>query len=503
MMRKEALASMDDRRFWRVLACVVLVGLAMRLFGADQHAFTTDESYELGHLSVNVLDVAADPDGFPPTFRWLLSCWVQVFGESTSRVLPILFGSGVVALAGVLGRRLARNEVGIACAIMSALSAHQIDFSQQCRSYSIYLFAVGLGMLAGWRLMERESVSRWIAFLGACFFALGTHYYSAFFITLMWLAVFVASEGRARWRWGMWAAVYVLICIPWVWCLRIDLTKPVPPEVFNAFDLTGLAYTFLTLCQGWTIGPSSIELIELPKWQGILAVAPWSLISLGCSAWLAWSARKAYGWRNWSWLVVFVIAMPVVSGVLSYAMHVNFVARYVAWIAVPYALLVGAGMQFREKSLSMLATYVLIAINLWSTQNRLFVDRYDRENYRLLAAEISGFQKSDSVLIMSHYFASAVRRELPKGCRYGVIALGSDEPVDWPEQLPLFAEGLSDSQEFTIVTEWYFGSDARIARRAELLDSIGATYVRRVSNTIEVYRAKSDRLREWLKSNPF
>lgn len=493
---------MDDRRFWRSLVCVVLIGFAVRLFGFTQHAFTTDEAYELDHLSLNLLGVASDPDGFPPTFRWLLSMWVGMFGESTARVFPILLGTGVVLLAGVLGRTIANNHVGIACALISAVSAHQIDFSQQCRSYSIYLLAVGLGMLTGWRLMEKETAVRWVGFLIACFFALGTHYYAAFFITLMWLAIFLSMTGRARMRWVVWAVVYVVICLPWVWCLRIDLTKPVPPEVFNAFDLTGLAYTFLTLCQGWTIGPSPIELIELPKWRGIIAVAPWSIVSLGCSAWLAWSARRVYGWKNWIWLVVFVIAMPVVSGLLSFALHVNFVARYVAWIAVPYAVLVGAGMRFYGRSMTTVATYLLIAVNVWSNCNRLFVDRYDRENYRMLAQMVVQEQSEYPVLIMSHYFASAVRRELPSGCRCGVIALGSDEPVDWRENLPVFAAQLSHDEEFLIATEWYFGSDARIARRAELIDAIGATPVRRVSSTIEVYKASASRLHEWLRSNP-
>lgn len=484
---------------------MMLLGLLLRTAQLTDHCYTSDEVYELNHLSLSLSQVAHDPDSFPPLFRWLLSFVHLITGDYWLRIFPVLLGVGAVGCIGLIGKEVLGTTGGINCALWAAISAHQIDFSQQCRAYSMYILMVAFATLTTIWLAKKESLLNWTLFLTSSFLALGTHYFSALFITFAFLFLLIRSTSKYKLPWLLASFLFVLLSIPWMICLRFDLDDPTPQEAVNQFDFTGFAYTYLTALQGWTVGPSQIELVELPKPQGILAVAPWAITTFSAFAVLAY-----FGWfqleKRFRIPIVFLFLMtPLMGGIVAIAVNTSYVGRYVAWIAIPISLLCGAGSQWTGISIRTFATYLLISINLLSTYNRIFVPRYDRENYRELAQFIQLQDKNIPVVVMSHYMGKAIQRELPSSIPYTEISFASNEPDDWKENLIAFSEKIieqqteEDSKDIVIVSKWTSKNNLLYDMRQQLIDGTSARFERRISKTIEVYKVAPEKLLEWAK----
>ncbi len=412
-----------------------------------------------------------------------------------------------VAIVGYIGKQLADNRTGIHVAIFAAISAHQIDFSQQCRAYSMYLLLVAIGTLSLICLVQKESLIRWAFFLISLSLSLGTHYFAAIFIVQAWAFLFFCTFRRGPIRLMAGALLFVLLCIPWIVTLRYDLMNPTPTEVVNRIDFTGLAYTYLTAIEGWTIGPSQVELVELPKSIGIIKIAPWAIAALVSTIVLAW-----YGFRNLPtrfaiWLTAMLVLTPLLGGLIAIAVQSSYVGRYVAWIAVPLSILCGAGAKWHSFQLRTFMTYLFVALNLLSTYNRLYVERYDRENYRAVADHIRSVTPEAWVVTMSHYMSDAVDREMPDSFYSFTISLGSNEPDDWNDQFQRLIKSLQATSpekrpiEIFLIVEWMPPSHMLFSARQYLIDQTSAQWDRRISGTIDVYRIPCDALRNWLKPN--
>jgi len=414
----------------------------------------------------------------------------------------VCFGILTIFAIGLAGRAIGGDSIGLGIAIVSALSAHQIDFSQQCRAYSLSILCVTVAMLACIQVFKTWKWSTWVMFIFACWFALGSHYYAGFFIVEAWLLLLWTANSRPISRWFVGAAVFFVMALVWVVCLRFDLSEPIPVEWYNPFDLTGLAYTYFSLAVGWCVGPSSIRLQEVSKVEGIFHIAPWAAIALGCSSILAYRGFGRLQKPIASWLVLVLTLTPIVAGLVAVAMHSTFTARYLAWLAVPFSLLIGAGLTWRGTSVYTLATYLLLSMNLLGTYNRLFDPEYNRENYEELVAYLEHREEFPVILSLSVYLGNAVRNEINSNMRFGSLALGSEEDRDSNSTLTKLVSGLEDEKVVFLVTDWLNEENPLVSSRDEWLQELKATRLTRISRTIDVFVTTAGDCRSWTLSNP-
>ncbi len=255
-------------------------------------------------------------------------------------MLTSLLGTWVVAFTG---QRIASNQSGLIAALFFALSACQLEYAQQLRAYSLYILCVA-GMLLAFFLLMREGQDRfWILLVATSSLALLTHYFASLIALVLWgsigLAVlkqrlFAASKdplpGRTLTKLLIAGFACFLMSIPFLYSLKVDLAHPPPAEVVNPVDFTSVAYLYLSLAQGWCVGPSSIDLQTLPFQDAIKELAPWAVLSFGASASLilrAYQSSKSFAW----WILMALLTIPTsIAILLSLTIGFSFVSRYLA-----------------------------------------------------------------------------------------------------------------------------------------------------------------------------
>jgi uncharacterized membrane protein len=490
----------SEKRFWVVLGVIAVVQWITLACLLTHKSFTIDEAYELRHLSTNLIEIAKDSDGFPPLYRWLLSLQILVTGEMWARGLSAVVSALTTLVVGLIGRQISSVRTGLFCAFFFSTSACQWEYAQQCRAYSLYILATALLTLAFLWVHRQPTKLTWGILAASSGLAFLTHYYALFYIAVLWIckAILIAydkstldEKKQEITHWISAGLVLVILSVPTLFCLRIDLLNPVPQEVVNPVDLTALAYTFLSLAQGWCLGPSSIELQEMGLVQGVLQMAPWATLSLGASAILLWSAWRENESRVSRVMIIAVIIVPLLVSGLSWVILTSYVSRYLACLIVPVSIVAGVGASAKGRALPKIAMVFLVGLNLLSIVQRNTSDRYDRENYRLVQSEISERDASPRIVIVSHYLAHAVKRELPSHYSVDVIGFYSDEP----DHERIIAEKPLESV-FTpgtwIITDWFVpGSDLE-AKRDQMIRAVGAEIRERISNTVQLYQVPVD-----------
>lgn len=491
-----------EKHFHRLLLLVIAIQGCMLTAGLQSKSFTADECYELRHLSLNPITIASDGDGFPPLFRWLLSLSILLTGEPLSRLMPMLtslMGTWVVATAG---QRMLGSRGALAGAVFFAFSACQLEYAQQLRAYSLYILAVACMFWAFVSLVREWKDRHWIYFVLFTTLALLTHYFASLFAIVLWGTLgsiilrnrLPASgrtipEGCSIQKLFLAGIVCAGLSVPFLYSLRIDMGQPPPSEVVNPVDLTSVAYLYLSLAQGWCVGPSSIELQAIPFWDAMLQIAPFAILSLGISAaFLLIFVRSNHSREKW--VILGLLTVPtVISIILSYWFGFSFVSRYLAGLIVPVALVVGFAFANSNKPLMSIGLIALLAINGLSFYNRNWSPRYDRENYRAIVNEISQSDNSPRVLVLSHYISHALRKAAPADWDIVPVAFYSDDPHE--SVLVDFARDPSQFAGSWVIAEW-FPPDSELAKKREReLERLNARLISRVCSNMELFQIRT------------
>ena len=121
-----------------LLALIVAVGLGLRLYRLSDHGMFVDEVY-----SVLVATGTGDPelmrfDASRPFYFFLLKLW-HMLGSDDGwlRLFSVLFGTANIVLLYILGKLAGGARLGLAAALITALSPMEIHYSQQVRMYTL------------------------------------------------------------------------------------------------------------------------------------------------------------------------------------------------------------------------------------------------------------------------------------------------------------------------------------------------------------------------------
>jgi Dolichyl-phosphate-mannose-protein mannosyltransferase len=494
-----------------MIACLLFAVLATL-----QHhkSYTADEVYELRNHSTNWSSVANSPDGFPPLYSWLLGHFASLFSVSNARLFSALTAIIGLFFVAAAGWHIDKG-IGIRAALFYSISACQLEYAQQVRAYSLYICVGAIVVWAAVRVIYAQRRLDWGLLVLSSVASLWTHYFAAPFLVGIWLGVLVLGwirgpdlQSRKSFcaSYAVAAGLSVVLLIPWFHPLRVDLQSPPPVEAINPVDLTGIAYTYMTLVQGWCFGPSQIELFEWNKGKAILAIAPWasltclmfvSLVLYGCMGSRTTAAsheessttERSRVWQvSFSiWMASLIVLIPLGSALLAVSAGSSFVARYLAVLVVPFSLLMGAGSCFgRSLSWRGIASYALVLINFVSFLNRNFSDRHDRENFQQLISIIKQTDDSPRLLALSHYLGHAIEYQVDSSVSLTMVGLNSDEPDNWDEIRNVLEAG-SDGQRLWLTADWMRPDDLRLAKRNRILADLGAKFVKRVSGTLDLF----------------
>jgi hypothetical protein len=293
---------------------IILIAFGLRLYRLDGQSLWFDEGFAL-HLASHSLPqiIEKNPVGWLPLHSVALHFWLQLVGQSpfTVRFFSLFFGVLVVALLYTLGRTLATPRMGTVAALLGGISPFLIYYSQEARTYALWLFLGLLSVYLLLRVLHRpEGLRGWFPYTGVTTLALYAHYFSVFL--LPWGAIALLREAVKSRCWklllgGAAGQLFALVlCVPLIRFARASAVdrygfwrSPLsPPQVvvdlwYNVTSGGNLPFDQALPAMGVLAALAILGLVLFrPVWNGVLIALYCVIPVLGMLALSMW--RELY-----------------------------------------------------------------------------------------------------------------------------------------------------------------------------------------------------------------
>lgn len=418
--------SQSDRvRRWAPLCCaaIVLIGVAIRL-AALPHSLWVDE--------VASVKFAQEPwshlwsgwmrrETNPPLFYSVLKAWTHFAGTSdiALRIPSILYGSASIALAYLLGDKLAGRWAGLAAACLVAVAPAEVQYSLEIRGYAQAQFAALAALLGLVRFCDADrDGGRWA---GLALYAVGCAgaLYSHTMLLLLplfanlWLMPWLVLVRRAKPAILLeWIAVNAVVLAAYLWWLSITLWQIEHPAnlIWIVRPQIGTAASYVLKIYG----PRG------PAWQVTLA----AIAMLPAFFGMIWLHRR----RASLVLPVCAVGAPILLFLLSYKTPV-MIPRAFFWAAAPFLIAVAIGVtSIRDRRLGGALFGLILLLNLSGAV--AYARRPDLEPYNQIVAEIQ--KSSPHAIVVAG--AAATAMSLDRYCaqqRCSLTIASIEGPESW------------------------------------------------------------------------
>jgi mannosyltransferase len=199
-----------------ILLVLVVAGAAVRFATLATQSFWIDEGYtvhllrgSLGHMVHGI----PRTEETPPLYYVLAWLWTRPFGtgEAGVRSLSALCGTAAIPVAYLLGRRLLSERAGLATAALAAVNPLLVWYSQEARTYALFVLLSGLSILLFLRAREESSGRALGLWATVSALALASHYFAIFVVVpeAAWLLLRARAPARRAAAWAV-AAVGIV-----------------------------------------------------------------------------------------------------------------------------------------------------------------------------------------------------------------------------------------------------------------------------------------------------
>ena len=175
------------------LAVLTVIAALLRFHAIADKSFWTDEgtSIELVRLDwYNFLRILWRREGNMSLYYLLLRAWEQ-FGHSEAylRSLSILPALATLPALYALGRRLFNSRVGLMAVLLLTVNAYHVRYSQEARSYTLYVFLCVLSSLYFVEYLQEQSRRARVLHVLFSALAVYAHFFAALLIAAQWLSL--------------------------------------------------------------------------------------------------------------------------------------------------------------------------------------------------------------------------------------------------------------------------------------------------------------------------
>src|SRR3954468_14811071 len=385
-----------------LLGGILLLAFAVRAIDLNGPSLFVDEFSEITLAKESASAIIHANDSAPPLFPLALKGWLTIWHtDASARWFSAACGLASILCVYAIGSRLVDRATGLAAAFIIALLPMHVYYSQFARCYSLMFLLVALDL---WLLLRAAQLNRsrdWVAFAMVAILGAYTHYY---FVIFLATSAVVAWTANPRLRlsvkpYAAYAAV-AMAMLPLLWLLPGDLEFQKGLRNPRPLNAATFGYTYFSLFNGYTLGPSSSELQTMSSGEAIRSAAPWLAI-VG----IVFAILGYEGWRRIrnSKLLLQIAAIAILPvlllGAVSFVGGLNYNVRFVTWIMIAAAVWLGAGLAagwHRRHVRFALAAFVIISSVAFA--NRHWVGRYEHEDLREAAAYLHAHAtKGDTV----------------------------------------------------------------------------------------------------------
>jgi hypothetical protein len=259
------------RRIWShvpiLLIGIVALGLFLRLYDLERKSLWIDEIKSLQHaqaiMDVNSFLAPQAGNAHPPLYFLLLKLWLFFGnGEFHSRLMSSLFGTAVVPLTYLLGRRFLDQRASLIAALLASISPLLLLHDREVRMYPLLVF-FSIGSVYSFATVVKENGLRhWFLFTVFSVLMVYTHYHGFLVLAACWIYLLLRSKARR----DLWKGFVLSNCAlalsyaAWLPAFFYHLrrfSELVPPDIFPSLFgqwVTPL-YLFFALSLGQTVLP--------------------------------------------------------------------------------------------------------------------------------------------------------------------------------------------------------------------------------------------------------
>lgn len=265
-----------------LLLATLMFGMALRLYDLDGESLWHDEiaTAKKAELDLqSLLTLLARAEGKPgraPLMFTITHFFIVLFGRSEFilRFQAMLFGSLSILLAYKVGEILWTKDEGLVVALLLALNAYHVRYSQEARHYALMVFLALLSLIFLLQALQKNQKRLWIGYVLCTSLSLYNHYFG--FLLLGAEVIFGAwviaqnslsyrredirkSEGRAPGSQPTSAKQVVAFCVslalvavsylPWL----STLWSVIATQVGSELGAVSLASLRLSLSFLWTV----------------------------------------------------------------------------------------------------------------------------------------------------------------------------------------------------------------------------------------------------------
>ena len=150
-------SDIEEAAPWLVVVITLVAGFQRALL-LDAKGMWLDETFSVwmaSHPVADMLQWLVRVDQHPPLYYLLLHYWMAVNGDTpfSARLLSVLFGAGTIPIIYLIGKRISGAVMGLAAAVLLALSLFNIYYAQEARMYTLLAFNAAVAIYALVRLL--------------------------------------------------------------------------------------------------------------------------------------------------------------------------------------------------------------------------------------------------------------------------------------------------------------------------------------------------------------
>jgi mannosyltransferase len=431
----ESLRRPNQSGLWSIAFAVVpvlLLALALRAWGLHSQSLSMDEIGELGIAAASPHVILRWADGFPPLFSLMLHVWLRLFrSDDAARWLTVVLGCVSVLPVWGLARSIGGERVGVAAALLIAVSPLHVWHSQDGRGYALYFLVAALACWTFLRALETNRDRDWLAYAACGIIGMYVHYHFAILLLTLALVLLLEPLSKPRIRGaGLALSLLVLGTLPLAWLARSDFASEASTAFAVPFRPGAIAYSYFAVLAGYSIGPSVAELHKMTMAEAASSLGGW-LIALGFGVMvLTIHGARVLG-RTWMRRLGLLAIVPVLVLVpLAGFLSITYQVRHVIWVAIPIAVVLGAGAsRIRERWSVAAASLSLLLVFAASLSHRRFDPHYANEDLRAVAAYLhSEVPPGAPIVVMTGYMAKPLLYYLgPRQQVYPLPRVGHDE----------------------------------------------------------------------------
>lgn len=334
-------------------AAILLLGFALRVWRIDAHALSGDEAFSIINWTrtslPHLLNTIALIDPQPPITLISFYAWVRLVGDTelAARMLSALSSTLTIAAVYSISRRLFSSRVALTAALLCAANPYQIWYSQDIRSYALWMAASATTLLLLLRTVDSpQRFSRWAAYVIATALSVYTFYLELFTLVVhnLYFLWQLRTNRKVLKPWILSQSAIALLLLPWFGRPRL-WQSGYQPTGGTAQPIRA----FIVLLFGNTLPSAAVPNSDFIAGIAALVV----IVTAFTILWRRYSTRQAL-------FLTLTATLPVILlSVLAVFTHKGyFNPRYVSASSVPLIIIVAA------------------ALNLFSAQNQASLRKY-------------------------------------------------------------------------------------------------------------------------------